>query len=266
VRVEDPAAHAVLASMSRMYIAYCECKRPGESMKIAACFTQGDSDYLIAGRSGIFYDRSGRDWDATIVRILDNPISIRQALFAPYKKAVRVIEEQALKFAEAKQKETDAGVAAGAPVDVGKMVGIVAALGVGVGAIGALFGGFVAGFMNLVWWAKPIAVLAALLFISGPSMLLAWLKLRQRTLGPLLEATGWAINGRVKVNIPLGAALTELKTLPPGSSRSLDDPFEDKKARLQRRLVWAGIALLVVLIAVAKWRGFWPFGQKGLHL
>ena len=28
VRVEDPAAHAGLASLSRMYIAYCECRRP----------------------------------------------------------------------------------------------------------------------------------------------------------------------------------------------------------------------------------------------
>ena len=52
---------------------------------------------------------------------------------------------------------------------------------------------------------------------SGPSVLLAFLKLRQRTLGPMLEANGWAVNGRVKVNMPLGAALTELKTLPAGS-------------------------------------------------
>jgi hypothetical protein len=70
-------------------------------MKIAACFTQGDSDYLFVGRNGVFYDRKGRDWDATITSIVDNPISIRQAFFSPYKKFLRMIEEQVAKRAAA---------------------------------------------------------------------------------------------------------------------------------------------------------------------
>ena len=274
VRVDDPAAHAALASLSRMYIAYCDLKRSGgQTMKIAACFTQGDSDYLMSGRNGVFYDRRGRDWDATIVRIVENPISIRQAFFSPYKKFIRLIEEQAQKFAEAKEKESEArmkaaaetGVAAkpSGPVDVGKMVGIIAALGVGVGAIGALFGGFVSGFMNLQpWYAKPIALLGAILAISGPSMLLAWLKLRQRTLGPVLEANGWAINGRVRVNMPLGAALTDVKTLPAGARRSLDDPFEDRKARRRRRLIWAAAVLIAAALVAARVLHVWPFSGK----
>jgi hypothetical protein len=274
VRVDDPAAHAALASLSRMYIAYCDLKRPGgQTMKIAACFTQGDSDYLMVGRNGVFYDRKGRDWDATIVRIVDNPISIRQAFLAPYKKFLRLIEEQVQKFAEAKERANEArlkaaaetGIAAHAsgPVDVGKMVGIVAALGVGVGAVGTLFGGFVSGFMSLhPWYAKPFAIVGAMLAISGPSVLLAWLKLRQRTLGPVLEANGWAVNGRVRVNIPLGAALTDLKALPRGASRSLDDPFEDRKARRRRRLFWAAAVLVAAAAVAAKILRVWPFGLQ----
>ena len=271
VRVDDPGAHAALASLSRMYIAYCDLKRPGgQTMKIAACFTQGDADYLMAGRNGIFYDRKGRDWDATIVRIIDNPISIRQAFFAPYKKFLRFIEEQVQKFAEAKEKESEARLKAAAeagvafkpasPVDVGKMVGIIAALGVGVGAIGTLFGGFVSGFIGLQpWWAKLIALAGVLLVISGPSMLLAWLKLRQRTLGPVLEGNGWAVNGRVRVNIPLGTALTDLKTFPKGSARSLEDPFEDRKARRRRRLFWTAVVLIGAALIAARILHAWPF-------
>src|SRR6478609_9491324 len=60
IRVDDPAAHSVLAATSKCYIAYVECRRIGsETMKIAACVTQGDSDYLVTGRNGIFYDRKG---------------------------------------------------------------------------------------------------------------------------------------------------------------------------------------------------------------
>ena len=268
VRVDDPGAHATLASLSRMYIAYCECKRPsGESMKIAACFTQGDSDYLMVGRNGVFYDRQGRDWDANIIKVIENPISIRQAFFAPYKKFMRLVEEQALKFAAAKEKDADAKLAGSLdgkpappppPVDTGKMVGIIAALGVGAGALGTIFGGLVSGFLLLQpWWAKLVAVAGVFLLISGPSMLLAFLKLRARTLGPMLDANGWAVNGRVKVNIPLGTSLTAIKTLPPGSRRSLEDPFEDVKARHRRQII---IALLIALAAAVLG---WAFYNRG---
>jgi hypothetical protein len=278
LRVDDPAAHAALGSLSRLYIAYCDCRRPsGETMKIAACFTQGDADYLMVGRNGLFYDRKGRDWDATIVRIVDSPISIRQAFFSPYKKFLRMIEEQVARFAAAKEKESDAKVAAAAqstagaatgappaspaPVDVGKMVGIIAALGVGVGALGTLFGGLVSGFMGLQpWWAKLVAVAGVVLVISGPSMLIAWLKLRQRTLGPALEGNGWAINGRVKVNLVLGSALTDRAALPPGASRSLEDPFVDKAARTRRRLVVTLVLAVAGYLGWARWQGRWPFG------
>jgi len=277
VKVDDPTTHSVLGSFSRMYIAYCDLKRAGEPpMKIAACFSQGDSDYLMVGRNGIFYDRKGRDWDATITKIIDNPISIRQAFWAPYKKAIRMIEEQVTAFAAAKEKEAEArvlaatttatGAATGAKppvpaaVDVGKMVGIIAALGVGAGAVGTLFGGLVSGFIGLQpWWAKVLAVVGVFLFISGPSMLLAALKLRQRTLGPVLDANGWAVNGRVRVNIPFGTALTGIKSLPKNSTRSLDDPFEDKQARLRRRLITAAILIAGLALLVARHYRVWPF-------
>ncbi|MGB8930408.1 MAG: hypothetical protein WCC48_04055 [Anaeromyxobacteraceae bacterium] len=279
VRVDDPAAHAAVAAQSRLYLAYCDCRRPGEAMKIAACVTQGDSDFLAVGRNGVFFDRKGRDWDATVVRIVDNPISLRQAFWSPYKKFMRMIEDQVSRFAAAREKESDArlstaatqttGAAVGAPpakaepVDVGKMVGIIAALGVGVGALGALLGGFVSGFMELQpWWAKLVAVAGAVMAVSGPSMLIAWLKLRQRNLGPVLDANGWAINGRVKINVPLGTALTDRAVLPRGAQRSLADPFADRAAARRRRLVWMVLIVLAAALAVAKWQKLWPFAPK----
>jgi hypothetical protein len=273
VRVDDPGAHAALGALSRMYLAYCECRRPGEAMKIVACFTQGDSDFLMPGRNGLFYDRRGRDWDATIVRIVEAPISLRQAFWAPYKKAMRFVEEQVARFAQTKQKAADDKLAAAAaqagdaaqgkgqpPVDVGRTVGIVAALGVGVGALGTLIGAFVSGFMGLTpWWAKLVAAAAVVLIVSGPSVLMAWLKLRQRTLGPILDASGWAVNGRVRINLPLGTALTQRAAFPPGARRTLEDPYVDEAARRRRRIAWL-LAALVIAIAVSRWLGHWPFG------
>jgi hypothetical protein len=277
VKVDDPAAHALIAVPSRMFIAYCDCRRPGgEAMKIAACVTQGDADFLSVGRNALFYDRKGRDWDATVIKIVDNPISLRQAFWSPYKRLVRAISEQAAKFAAAKDKESESHLAGAAerttgavagvkpikpdPVDVGKMVGIIAALGVGVGAIGTIFGAAVSGFVGLQpWWAKILALVGMVLAISGPAVVIAWLKLRQRTLGPVLDGNGWAVNGRVAVNMPLGMVLTDRATLPPGSSRSLQDPYVDEGARQRRVLAWAIVAAIGAALAVARWQHLWPF-------
>ncbi len=262
LRVDGPNP---LAAMSKAYIAYCACTRHGgKAITIAACFTQGDSDYLFVGRHGVFYDRSGADWDAVITSIADNPISIGQAFWAPYKKFIRMIEEQVAKRAAAAEAESSGKLAAAAektanadktgPAAVPKKIdiGTVAALGVAVGAIGGALGAIATGLAKLAIWQLPLVLVGLILVISLPSMAIAWLKLRQRTLGPILEGNGWAVNGRVKINIPFGSALTDVAKLPPGAKRSLEDPYEDKEAAKQRRRA-IFLAVLVVLAGAAIW-------------
>ena len=252
-----------LAAMSKAYIAYCACTRAGgASMHLAACFTQGDSDYLFVGRHGVFYDRKGQDWDATITSIVDSPISIRQAFLSPYKKLLRMIEEQVAKRAAAAEAESSAKLAATAektanadkapPAPPKKVdVGAVAAIGVAIsGAVTALT--LILGYVfQLKAWQYPLVLVGLIFVVSGPSMLIAWLKLRQRTLGPILEGNGWAVNGRVKINIPFGTALTDLAVKPPGSQLSLEDPYEDKEAASRRRRTFVLLVLLALTVAAA---------------
>ena len=107
--VEDAGRHALMGGLSGTYLAYCECTRKatGEKKQIVAAFTGGDSDNLMVGRNGIFYDRQGLDWQATITKIIDHPISIRQAFWSPYKRLGRMIGEQIEKFASARDKALD---------------------------------------------------------------------------------------------------------------------------------------------------------------
>jgi len=266
VRVEDVNAHASYANASGVCLAYCELVRNGgtEKMNIAAAFTAGDSDFLVAGRHGIFYDSKGQDWDATIVRISDHPISIQQAFWSPYKKLSRVVSEQMQKFAIAKvgkvEDKMGKAVADGsttvtsaaptppkAPFDVAKFAGIFAAIGLAIGAIGGMLASITAGILSLKFWQIPFAMLGLMLAVSGPSMLLAWFKLKRRNLGPILDACGWAINARVLINIPFGTSLTALARLPEGAQRSLVDPYADKK------LVWPYVAAVLLVIGLAGW-------------
>lgn len=268
VTVDDIAKHAEFASMSGIYLAYCDCIRKGgtEKMSIAAAFTAGDSDFLMVGRNGIFYDRKGQDWDATIVRIIDHPISIRQAFWAPYKKLVKFINEQLEKMASRKAAEADEKLTAAAagigapppsgtpptpsaqPFDVGKFAGIFAAIGLALGAIGGVVASIVTGILGLEFWQIPLAIIGLILLISGPAMLIAWFKLKKRNLGPVLDANGWAINARARINIPFGTSLTKLARLPEGARRSLADPYEDKKTVWPFYLLTIGILILLLIM------------------
>lgn len=263
--VDDPARHALMAGLAGSYLAYCDCvrKSTGEKRQIVAAFTGGDSDNLMVGRNGIFYDRKGRDWDATITKVIDNPISIRQAFWAPYKKFVRMVEEQVAKRAAAadaaatdKLATAAAGVAkadqlppqqpAGAAAPPRKIdVGVVAALGVAVGAIGGALATFAAGLARLAPWQIPLVFVGIILLISLPSMVIAWLKLRKRNLGPILDANGWAVNARALINVPFGGSLTQVAALPRGAHRELSDPFAEKKS------IWPKLIVVAVILWIA---------------
>lgn len=263
VRVEDMTRHNAMAHLSSTYLAYCDCVRKATNEKIAivAAFTNGDSDNLMVGRNGVFYDRKGQDWDATITKIVENPISIRQAFWAPYKRLIRWVQEQVAKRAAAADaaagdqltKATEAVITTPAdpkePAPKPKIdVGTVAALGVAFGGITAALGAILQAFFGLGIW-MPLGIIALVLLISGPSMIIAWLKLRQRNLGPILDANGWAVNARARINIPFGTALTSVATIPPNAQRDLFDPYADDRS-FQRKTI---IVLIIAALLAAAW-------------
>jgi len=288
VPVVDAGKHAALAGSSDACLLYCDITREGEKKQIAAALTNGDADNIFVGRNGIFYDNDGNDWDATVVKVITNPISVREAFWSPYKKLVKAIEDTVTKRAAAADaaasaKMEDAGKtiahgdaaaraagaaavatppAAPAPAEDKKEppkkidLGTVAAIGVALGGIGTLVGVLLSSMFGLGKWL-PLGVIALLLMISGPSMLLAWLKLRRRNLGPILDANGWAINSRARINVSFGAAMTELAAIPSGAKRSLSDPFADKTPPW--RLYIASTALLVLA-------GTWYVGRLDSYL
>ncbi len=292
IKVEDLPKTIASAGKSGMYLLLCHCvsKVKGKEMDIAAALTDGDVKDLHEGKNAIFYDRTGQDWDVTVTKIIDNPISIRQAFWSPYRKfgnwvtdkiAKNAAEKESKQFDEMTTK-ADAGTAefqskvaaakegetvvaadkkaddkkAPTPFDIAKFAGIFAAIGLALGYIGSFFvdlGGFVAG----KWYNILLLIGFIVIVISGPSMLLAWLKLRKRDLGPVLNANGWAINANVKVNTTFGATLTSMAKYP---TLVMTDPFADKKmAWWKKTLIWIVIlaALFVVGFRLTQHRWVW---------
>ena len=268
VPVANVDKHSAMAAFSNLCLAYCECRRirkssadraPEGTITIVAAVTQGDADLLIPGRNGVFVDNMGNDWDATLIKLVQAPISLRQALWAPYKRMARMATEQLAKYASSKTssvsataarkldtltKDVSSGKSPG--FDIGKSAGIFAAVGLAMGALGTALASIVQGLLSLSWWQLPLLVLALLLVFSGPSLLMAWLKLHKRTLGPLLEASGWAVNSFAPINLRIGAALTQKAKLPPNVHRDMKDPFRDRNPAK-----WPALLLLIALLSGA---------------
>lgn len=272
LKVADMGRHNTMAAASGMFLIYCDCysKQKDQTMSIVAVMTSGDVNNLTVGKNAVFYDRDGLDWDATVTKIVDNPISIGQAFWSPYRKFGKFIEDQINKFAaekdnkltgevtgkisESTEKMTTADVAATPPADkktqafdIAKFCGIFAAIGMALGYIGGFLVSCVTGFLALTWWQMPLALIAIMLLISGPSMIMAWLKLRRRNLAPLLNANGWAVNSNVPVNILFGATLTKTAAFP---KLNLKDPFVKRGMPTWRKVLYIVLAVIVVLLAV----------------
>jgi hypothetical protein len=282
VQVSDLARQSAMAQFSGMYLLYCECrnKANGNKMNIVAALTNGDIDNLVVGRNALFYDRKGQDWDATIVRIVENPISIRQAFFSPYRKAAAFVESNINKMAANQNDKVMSDMTKGIedvpgkvaetkekkdtppppPFDVAKFAGIFAAIGLALGAIGTALASVVGGFLKLPWWEMPLAIAGLLLIISGPSMILAYMKLRKRNLAPILDANGWAINADVTINIQFGKNLTQLAQLPAGALVSINDPFKQKKEPILPIIFLISVLAGVALYLLIKFHIIgWPF-------
>ena len=265
LKVSDMAKHNTQAPDSGMFLIYCNCKHQasGQTMQIVAAMTVGDIRNLKVGKNALFYDRQGRDWEAEVVKIIDNPISIGQAFWSPYRKLGNWVSGLITKSAAEKEKKSFADMttkvqtapatapAAGqpaqpAPFDIAKFAGIFAAIGMAIGFIGSFFTSLALGLKGLGWWGW-LVIPGLLLVISGPSMILAWMKLRKRNLAPLLNANGWAINADAIVNVLFGNTLTDQAQYP---MVKLKDPFAKKG--LSKGSKWTiAVAAIILGIAIA---------------
>ena len=268
--VADAGKHNSMAPSSGMYLVYCDCttKTQAGKISIVAAVTVGDVGDLMVGKNAIYYDNAGVEWDAVITKIIDNPISIAQSFWSPYRRMATAIENLISKSAadkdakimsEATAKINAAPKAAPADgtapevpqaFDIGKFAGIFAALGMALGMIGSALAALAKGIFALAWWQVILAFVGVLLVISGPAMVMAWLKLRRRNIAPILNANGWAVNAASKISIPFGETLTDVAKYP---KLKLKDPYARKGLAPWKKWTISIASVAVVLIGL--WLG-----------
>ena len=160
MNVLDMGKHNATAALSGLYLLYCDCTNKNGSAKVqvVAAVTVGEIGDLTVGKNAIYYDTNGVEWDAVITKIVDNPISVKQAFWSPYRRMATVVENLINKSAAEKDAKIMADATAkinaapsaipaaadanadtakaAAPFDIAKFAGIFAAIGMAVGMIG----------------------------------------------------------------------------------------------------------------------------------
>ena len=273
--VAAEGAHAALAEKSKCCLLYVKLSRKatGEAREICAVVTAGSTAPLYVGRNGVFYDADGRDWDAVVSKVVEAQVSLREAFWAPWAKIATTISEQCKKFLSSKQDAAVAKVgdgvnaAAAAPAapaaqpapNGAALASSVAAIGIGVGFVGAACGTLLSILTKTPVHYTLLGVAAIILLVSLPSVILAWFKLRARDLGAILNAGGWAVNRPLTFSIGLARTFTRPAKMP-ACCAVARDPYASHG--------WLKLFTVLVLVAAIAagvcWKlGYLPCCKKG---
>ena len=225
VRVDNVAAHSSLLRDSRLFTLYLEITgaKPEETFHVAVPVTWGIRGNLAVGKRGVFFNRDGREFSARVEDMVENPISVREALAAPFVRLGQMIAGKIEKLSTSAEKglqaELDKGLqgaaptggVAAAPAQPQQASGAAAAMrpggmllgaGVAFAALGSAFAYITKTLAGLHWWQIGVGLAGVALAVMVPVSLLAVAKLRRQDLSVLLEGCGWAVNARMRLTRP----------------------------------------------------------------
>jgi hypothetical protein len=220
--------------------------------EIVAAVTSGSAGGLRIGKRGIFFTIDGREWDAQIVDIVENPISPWESVKAPFKQFTGFIRKQIDKFSKSRQAKLETSVAA--PSASGITRDLLIGGGIAIAALGSAFAYITKALsqVKLVHILGMSVGLAALILLPG--MIIGFAKIRKRDMSVLLEASAWAVNVHMRLNAALGRLFTHIPRLPEGAHKERRDVVaqfvkEFGYSSLRSRRI-AKVVLITILIVL----------------
>jgi len=248
VRIRDRAEHRALAESSNMYVMYVEvCPPSGEKYEVAVPVTAGSKGNLCVGKRGVFYDVAGLECDARVAEIIENPISLREAMVAPFKRLGRLVTGKIESLTAKAEKKLDATVSLAAPAGPAQAPqprpatglaagGMLMGAGVAVAALGSATAYIAKTIAQFGSMTILLALLSAAALVALPTSIVAFLKLRRRDLSAILEGAGWGINAPMRLTRAQRNYFTQRPKYP-------------SQARVRRR-TWLALTLLVIIVAL----------------
>ncbi|MCK4602316.1 MAG: hypothetical protein KAU28_07605, partial [Phycisphaerae bacterium] len=225
VRVADRTAHGAVARTGNMFVLYAEvAPSGGEKYEVATAVTSGTKGNLCVGKRGVFQDVTGGECDARVVQIIENPVSLAEALVSPFQRLGRLLSGKIEAITAAAEKKLDTTAEAirapGAPAQPNRGLlagGLLMGGGVAIAALGSAFAYTTKALADVAVWKILIGIGIAILAVILPTSIVAFVKLRRRDLSAILEGSGWAINSRMRLTRRQGRSFTHRPRYPKGA-------------------------------------------------
>lgn len=270
VKVQNHTEHKKVAATSRLFLVYAKIAKYGDQkqgFEIAAAVTAGSKGGIEIGKRGVFYDLHGEEWDAQIVDILENPISVWEAIKAPFVRVKDLVGRKAESFATTQVQHLDTAATeittktkkgessqppAAAPTATTGIRDLLLGGGIAFAAISSSLAYLIntlskVSLLNVGLWLV-VMMLTVVLF----SALLGWNKLRKRDLSAILEACGWAVNFRMYLTHKLGYLVTRTPPLPKGAHVERRDLVRlSLRKSGYRTFNWARLGLVSLLTVLS---------------
>ena len=233
VLVENKPAHMKIAKSSSIFVLYVEIT-PASLKKyiVVVPVTSCGKGNLGIGKRGVFIENSGIVSDAIVVDIIDNPISLREALLYPFKKIGAVFSSRfgaigkeadtsfSKSVTDVSQGKSITSVKAPANKSAGfNPTSLLMGGSIAIAALGSSF----AYIMSKLSSISPLKILLTVVVIIGLFLLFTligtYFKLKRRDLSPILEGSGWSINPKLKLTRRLARICTQKPKWPKGTRR-----------------------------------------------
>ena len=203
LKVSDRKHHIETCKSSNIFVIYCELYGKESEMKyeVAIPVTSGNRGAIHLNKWGIFNDINGEELHAKVVDIVENPISVGEAVIDPFIRINRAFftrleefsskAEERLFNKEAKEKDSK-------KKDGGSGT-LLAGGGVAIAAIGSSFAFITKTLAGLTFKTVIWALLVVAGLIAIPAAIATYYKLSRRDLSTILEGSGWGLNARMKL-------------------------------------------------------------------
>jgi hypothetical protein len=212
IKVLDRKRHIASSDASNIFVMYLDVFGHDEKKlyEVAVPVTSGNRGNIRLDKWGIFNDINGLEWHARVVQIIENPISVFEAMIHPFVRLVQAfmlrLEQVSVKTEEriSGRLSTKAGRKKGGDGEKQKKggsasAGQLAGGGVALAALGSSVA-FIAqtvAKLNLKIIVGTLVVLGLALIV--PAAIATYYKLSKRDLSAILEGSGWGVNARMKL-------------------------------------------------------------------
>lgn len=213
VKVHDRNRHSELVRTSLIYVLYVKIFTGSEATQyeIAVPVTAGGKGNLCEGKRGVFVDIHGKQFDAQIVQIIENPISLREAILSPYQRFGKLLSGKIESITSSSEERFDEHAgrilerpqtvpATAQPSPAGLPAGsLLLGGGVALAALSSAAAYVTSKVIDIGPLKITATILIAALAVIIPTSIIAISKLRRRDLSAILEGSGWAINARMRL-------------------------------------------------------------------